>query len=354
MTASTSAASATSASTTASTEGTATDGTDATTVGTMGTTPDPTTGETSGSTGSEGTGTDSDTEGSSSTGAVVPFECDDPANPVQVVGGGAYPTVHEGVFATPPGGTVQICPGTYQEAEAIQIAHDMTIQGAGSSLVTIQSSADYVAAQAAGGAFEVVNADITFEGFSLEGGRYGIYLYWTNTATDELAVIRDVHVSDSITAGLYLYHFALDAADYGVVTVQIEDVVVENIDHEAVPEAAVSIRAIDAEFVDTTIRNNVTEYGALYIDESHVTYTGGAVYSNEATDVGGGAKLDGAGNGPAIAEPTLDVVASDWGAGAAFENQPADVHCSNSSVSGWLGTPVDAHCEYGNPCCVPT
>ncbi len=302
-----------------------------------------------GSSGSGSTGTGSET-GSTSGSSSLPIDCDDGELPVRVDGGGAYSTVSDGVFATPPGGTLWICPGDYDEDESMLIDHDMSIVGAGRSLVSITSSAAFVSGQSAGAAFEVTNASVTFEGFSLSGGRYGISAsYYQNE--ERTTTMRNLRVGDSDDSGVYLY--AGPSIFNGNALAVFEDVIVENVDalEPFAATAAVEIRNVDVTFLDSIIRDNVTETGGLFVDESEVTFEGGRVIRNEAIEAdGGGARI--ASSGPPYS--TFTIIDSDWGEGAALENVPNDVDCGNSSDVGWLGEPANAVCANNNgDCCTP-
>jgi len=291
-------------------------------------------------------GSDTGSSGSTTGGSSLPIDCEDGELPVRVDGGGAYETVSEGVAATAPGGTLWVCPGDYEEDAEIQIERDISIVGAGPALVSIVGTA------AVNRVFFVRDASVTFEGLSISGGFFGINVaYLQNEA--RTTTMRNLRVGENRQAGIYLS--TGPAVDDGAAQAVFEDVVVENVAAQEKPVAiaGVALLNVDATFLDTIIRDNLTRSGGLEIDNSEVTFEGGQVIRNEATfPNGGGARLTS--DAPF---PQFTIVDSDWGEGAAQENIPNDVDCgagANNDI-GWLGSPANAVCATNTgDCCTPT
>ena len=301
------------------------------------------------STGETGDASSTSTGGSGS----LPINCTDGGLPVRVDEGGEYATVSEGVAATPPGGTLWVCPGRYDESEPVEIGHDMSIVGAGRDLVSISSTATF-GPDGAGGAFEVTNTSVTFEGFSLRGGRYGAFVLAYNG--ERVITFRNVRIGNTESSGVLLDRGA--GASHGDSQAVFEDVIVEEVDQTNSPpgeiaRAAVEIRGVQTSFIDTIIRDNLTSYGGLEIFDAEVSFEGGQMIHNEALAEGGG----GAWLSPSSTTfmlRNLTIIDSDWGEGAAMDNAPDDVSCSGNG-DGWLGAPVSAVC--GNlvgSCCIPS
>lgn len=290
-----------------------------------------------------GTDTGSDT-GSTSGGSSVPIDCDDGGLPVRVDGGGGYETVSEGVAAVPPGGTLWVCPGDYEEHATMQIERDISIVGAGPNLVSIVAGAEVERL------FFVRNASVAFEGFSISGALFGIDVSHVENAVGT-TTMRNLRISGSQRAGVYL--FTTTAGNEGTVDAVFEDVIVENVtsaDGQAI--AGVALQSVNATFLNTTIRDNVTRAGGLDVFDSEVTFEGGQVVRNEALfPNGGGARIV-----SDVLFATFTIIDSDWGEGAAEENVPNDVDCgagANNDI-GWLGNPANAVCATDTgDCCTP-
>ncbi len=295
--------------------------------------------ESDGSTSGTGPG-----DGSSSSGGTpFPVDCDDGGLPVRVEGA-EYATVGEGVIATPPGSTLFICPGDYEEAASISIERDLTIFGAGSGAVTIN------AGKGLDRVFLVRNASVTFEGISIVGGGFGIDVGYEENER-RVTVMRDVRVAQSRQAGIFIFG---SMVDFGNAQAVFENVVVEGVAADGEPPAigGVALYNIEATFVDTAIRDNVTRSGGFEVQDSQVDFQGGQVVRNEALfPNGGGVRL--------LTETTarpFTIGESDWGASAEEENTPNDMDCGAGATNdvGWLGNPANAVCGTDvEGCCMP-
>ncbi|MCR9165343.1 MAG: hypothetical protein ACE37F_24055 [Nannocystaceae bacterium] len=303
------------------------------------TTGDASTGETSAEGSSGGASTGSSTGQSS-----LPIDCDDGDLPVRVEGGGSYSEVSAGVAATPPGGTVYICPGEYTEDATMEIDFPISVVGAGPNLVHIETSASFMSGQSDGAGFNAVNSGFTLEGFTLEGGRYGVSVFLYQGPGHEV-VIRDVTFRGSDDAGVYISGGANPPDD---ASATFEGMIVEDV--QGAVDAAVAIRDISSTFVDSIIRDNVTEHGGLYVQDAPVVFEGGQVIRNTATETNGGGAYIQSG----FPYPEFVITGSDWGEGAANENAPNDFDCGNSTDVGWLGAPANATCATNDgDCCTP-
>lgn len=296
--------------------------------------------------GSSGSGSGSGSEsGSSSGGRPFPVDCEDGGLPVRVDGGGEYATVSEGVAAVPPGGTLWICPGEFEETAAIQIERDVDIVGAGPDLVSI------TAATEVDRVFLVRDASVRFEGISIRGAGFGIDVGYVGSQK-RTTTMRDIRVSGSRQAGIFMFR-GPKVAD-GLAQAIFEDVVVENVVSEGEPVAiaGVALYEIEAGFIDTIIRDNVTRSGGLEVEDSEVTFEGGQVIRNEALfPNGGGARLV-----TTNTSRQFTIVDSDWGAGAEQENVPNDMDCGSGANNdvGWLGNAASAVCGTDiDDCCTP-
>lgn len=296
--------------------------------------------------GSTSSGSDSDSDtGSTSGGRSFPVDCEDGGLPVRVDGGGEYATVGEGVAAVPPGGTLWICPGEFEETAAIQIERDINIVGAGPDLVSVSAAIEVDRV------FLVRDASVTLEGFSIRGAGFGVDVGYLESEK-HTTTIRDIRVSGSRQAGIFMFR-GPDVAD-GLARAVFEDVVVENVMSEGEPVAiaGVALYEIEAAFVDTIIRDNLTRSGGLEVEDSEVTFEGGQVIRNEAVfPNGGGVRL--------VTTNTarqFTIIDSDWGVGAKQENVPNDMDCGSGANNdvGWLGSPANAVCATDiDDCCTP-
>ena len=297
-------------------------------------------GDTTGSTSDPGS------EASSTGSAAFPVDCDDGGLPVRVDGGGEYATVNEGVTATPPGGTLWVCPGEYTEAMAIQIQRDVAIVGAGPDVVSInaEDGLDRV--------FLVRNASVTFEGMSIVGAGFGIDVGYEENEP-RVTTMRNLRVAQSRQAGIFIFEgggVELENARAVFEQVTVEEVASDGGTAPAL--GGVALYGVDATFVDTIIRDNVTRSGGLEVQDSRVEFEGGQVVRNEATTPnGGGARLL-----TDAAAQTFTIIDSDWGSGAEEENTPNDMDCGSgvSNDVGWLGNPASAVCGTDvDGCCTP-
>ena len=292
------------------------------------------------------TDTDTDTEGTS-TGGVLPFDCDDGQAPVRVVDGGSYDTLAEGVEAAPPDGVVQVCPGQY--TGNIQLERSVTIHGAGADLVTVDGGAAATFLWTTNQA-----TSVRMEGMTLENGTYGLFVDWPNEANGEPVLeLEDMHITGSQRIGL-----SVQADDYfgtvELVGTTIDDVVGGMSIGSLQVGGAIHLRRITATLTDCVLENNVAQTGGgMFLAGADVTFTGGRVVSNTAVE-GGGASLITTGFPGAPVPATLTIEDSDWGAGAADENQDTDVWCDAvSDAAGFLGSPTNAVCtSNGSPCCL--
>ncbi len=298
--------------------------------------------ESGSSSSASGSGSES---GSTSGGASFPVDCEDGGLSVRVDGGGEYDTVGDGVAATPPGGTVWICPGDFEVTEAIAIERDINIVGAGRELVSI------TAATTVDRVFLVRDASVRFEAFSLSGAGFGIDVGYLESQKNT-TTMRDLRVSGSRQAGIFIVR-GPGVAD-GLAQAVFEDVIVENVvsTGDTVAIAGVALYEIEAAFVDTIIRDNATRSGGLEVQDSEVTFEGGQVIRNTASfPNGGGVRL------VTVETPRLFTITdSDWGAGAKQENVPNDMDCGAGPANdvGWLGNPANAVCGTDlEDCCTP-
>ncbi len=283
--------------------------------------------------------------GSSTGGSSLPIDCNDGELPIRVDGGGGYETVGEGVAAVPPGGTLWICPGDYTLDDTVQIERDVSIVGASSDLVNL------VAAAKVDRVFQVLDASVTFEGFALIGGQFGINVTHTQGGELDTTTMRDVQIRDCQQAGVYLS--TTFSIEDGFGQAVFEDVVVENVASEEVQAiAGVALLNVNATFLDTIIRDNVTRSGGLELLDAEVTFEGGQVIRNEAMfPNGGGARIV-----SDLVSAQFTIVDSDWGEGAEEENLPNDVDCGSGASNdvGWLGSPANAVCATDiKDCCTP-
>lgn len=301
----------------------------ATTAETDATSADSSSGEASGSTTGEST---------------LPIDCGDGDLPVRVDGGGSYATVSAGVAATPPDGTLYICPGEYTEDASMELDFPISVIGAGPNLVHIQTTADFVSSESDGAGFTVINSGISLEGFTLEGGRYGVSISLYQGA-DHAVTIRNVTLRGSDDAAVYLTRGVNDLDN---ISATFESMIVEDV--QGAVDAAVAIREVPATFIDCIIRDNVAEHGGLFVSNAPVVFEGGQVVRNTATDPNGGGAFILA----SFPYPEFVISNSDWGVGEANENAPNDFDCGNSSDIGWLGAPANATCATDNAdCCTP-
>ncbi len=295
--------------------------------------------------GDSSTGSDSGSEGSS-TGGVLPFDCDDGQAPVRVVGGGSYDTISEGVEAAPPDAVVQVCPGQY--TDNVEIERNVTIHGAGADLVTVNGGT--------GPTFRTLNSSVTFlrfEGMTLEAGTRGIAVDWPLAADrDPVLEIDGVHIDGVQGIGLQVL------ADGYLGSVEVLDTSITNTvggtsTQGPLVGGAIYFERVTAQLTDCTIEGNVAETGAMTVWGADVTFTGGRVVSNTAEQGGGAALITRDFPGLPVAG-TLTIENSDWGAGAADENQDTDVDCTSvDDTAGFLGSPANATCSSEvQPCCL--
>lgn len=285
------------------------------------------------STGDRADGESTDTTGDDGGFAIA---CDDVAFPVWVEGGGGYDTVQDAVDAAEPSGTVYVCPGVYEET--IVSRWPITVVGPSPRQVTVQSS------EVTQAVFELV-APATLEGMTISGGRVGVQL---SSITDDLSRLEQLRVEGAQDRGITLLGVESSAA-----RVDLHDVSVGDIADGGLPGAGIFFEDVDAELHDCTISSTSTtqEGGGLYIRDSDVLFMGGAVVSNSAAMGGGGVFLDRTLTG----ESTLQIVGSDWGAGAVDENDRDDALCDGGTSYSFFGADTDAMCTIinGGPpgCC---
>ena len=308
-------------------------------------------GDSGDTTGGNATGSDDETEteesGGLTDGSGLPFDCDDGDLPVRVEGGGSYDTIAAGVEAAPPDGVVVVCPGAYEDN--VSIERSVTIRGAGSELVTVDGGDATI--------FSALSPDVVFlrlEGMTLQDGTRGVAVSWTHDSTgDPTLELDDLHITGTSGLGVQVESNGY----YG--TVDMVDTVIDFTEGGSTTSGplvggAVSLYRVTATVTDCTIENNTAEAGAgLTIRGADVTVIGGRVASNTA-EVGGGAVLYTSGF-PGTAVPgTLTIQNSDWGAGAANENQATDVYCAGADdEAGFLGADATADCSSdGSPCCL--
>lgn len=297
------------------------------------TTAQSTTGPSSGDT-TQGIGSTGDS-GTTTGGAADPFGCDRLEYPVNVVGGGGYDTIGAAVTAAPPDATVQVCPGTY--VENILVERNLTLLGSGVEDTTIDGGG-------VASTLYVDGVDLTLAGFTITNGMAhlnplggagtcggGLAIEYSN---GQLITIDDcVFTNNQASLGAAICadgQTGSDDADLVLTQVMIHD-------NDASANGAgifsfSDLELNDCEIVDNTAGNHG---GGLYLSYGAATVNGGTVRNNVA-DEGGGAYLQ---------NPfTLDVIASDWGEGAALENAPDDVGCYVDSF-GFFGANATFSCS---------
>lgn len=292
----------------ATSEGTATDGTSR--------------GESTGGSSSGGTTQGVDGTGDSGTtstgGDADPFGCDRLEYPVNVVGGGGYDTIVAAVTAAPPDATVQVCPGTY--VENIVIERNLTLRGSGAEVTTID-----------GGGVEstlyVDSVDLTLVDFTITNGMAHLNpLGGAGTCGGGLASEysngQQITIDDCVFTNNQASLGAAICAD-GTTGSNDADVVLNRVmihDNNASANGAGIFSYSDLVLNDCELVDNVAgnHGGGLYLSYGVATVNGGVVRNNVAME-GGGAYLQ--------SPLTLNVTSSDWGEGAALENDPDDVGC---------------------------
>ena len=302
----------------------------------------------------EGEGSSTSGEGSTGADGMVdpgfPVDCD--AFQVWVEGGGGYSTVVDGVDATPPDGTVYICPGTY--AESVDVLRNVTIIGAGQDLVTIEAGPDQ---DAFGDTVASALTDVTIRDLTIAGARYGITMAF-DFADDQVSRVelRNLRVTGTSRSAIRLAGSVTGAYPLDSFQAELVDVTVDGAmsEHNG---AGLYLQGFVTELTDCVIENNTTsaDGGGLYLFGSVVSMVGGSVRSNTAAGRGGGVFIR-------RTESSLNVVDADWGTGQDDENEDEDVACLGNisedlvSSSTWLGDPASALCGWNGEyedCCVP-
>ncbi|MFO7567777.1 MAG: hypothetical protein R6X02_34360 [Enhygromyxa sp.] len=279
------------------------------------------------------------------------FECGDNLDPVIVTlpnnASARYPTIAAGVFASPDGALVQICPGIYDES--VTVEHEITIEGAGPDL-TIWEPAD-------GGALlinsPVVIRDITFTGGT--GANPGGYnatcggaIAFDNPSSYEATLENLVFDSNTANYGGALCIDGGTNASYRPTITIVGCTFINNVS----TQYGGAIHAYGRfHIVDSIITDNVspngggiyTNYGCTEVDSCTITNT--VVMRNEATGLnqhqgGGGVRLGSYNNG----HSKLTVVDSDFGFGAQEENMPDDVRTDSTSY-GFYANGVSFTCD---------
>ncbi|MDC0668029.1 hypothetical protein [Nannocystis radixulma] len=320
---------------------TTTTGDDTTTTGGDTTT---TTGDDTTTTGGDTTTTTGDTtdavsttedDTTTTTGGDDPWDCAG-GQPITVNEQGKYSTLAAAVAAAPPGATITVCPGTYQEG--VVIDRPMTLLGAGQDKTFLDGGGtstpiliDRVSVTIEGFTFRHGEAEHNPLGNSLCGGGLAI----NDSAEPMTVTVKDCTFTDN--HGQFGGAICYDGNS--------------NNDNAELVLESVSITGNSADLngggifsyapttmTDTTIVENTAgnQGGGLYFSYCAVEMDGGAVKLNTA-DEGGGMFLQ--------SPVTVDVTASDWGFGQAQENVPNDVqHYVNEY--GFFGANVSFSCDY--------
>jgi len=306
--------------------------------------------DTDGTAGDDDDDDDDDSSGTGDTGEPEPpaFDCDAGDGPVTVEGGGSYDTIADAVEAAPPDGVVLICPGEYEDNVVIE--RSVTIRGAGSDHVFVDGGAAPI--------FNNFNAQapfLRFEGMTLVGGTRGIRVDWPLAADDDgdpVVEIDDLHITGTEGIGLEV----VSDGYFGTVTVtetRIDHVTGGNSQSGLLVGGGAYLLRVSAELTDTVLENNIAEAGgAMFIAGADVTFTGGRVAGNTANE-GGGAVLSMVGS-PFVQAGRIEIIDSDWGEGAAEENEHTDVWCDGAGDdAGFLGAKTNSMCVANSgPCCL--
>lgn len=285
--------------------------------------------------GVEGSDTTQSGGSSSSGGPADPFGCDRLEYPVNVVGGGGYDTIVAAVTAAPPDATVEVCPGTY--VENVLIERNLTLLGSGAEVTTIDGGS-------LASTLYVEGVNLTLRDFTITHGMAhqnplggagtcggGLAIEYSNgqQITIDDCVFTDNQASLGAAICADGQGGAADA-DLALTRVLIHDNTASS--NGAGVFTYSDLELNDCEIVDNTATN---QGGGLYLSYATVTVTGGVVRNNVA-DEGGGAYLQ--------SPLTLEVTNSDWGEGAALENDPDDVGCYVDSF-GFFGANASFSCS---------
>ncbi len=287
------------------------------------------------STGESATGSTGES-GTTGTGSEVdPFGCDRLEYPVNVVGGGGYDTLAAAVAAAPVDATVEVCPGTY--VENLVIERNLTLRGSGVEVTTIDG----------GGALSTLfvdAVDLTLADFTITNGAAHLNpLGGPGTCGGGLAIEygngQQITIDDCVFTNNEASHGAAICAD-GTNGANDADLVLSRVrihDNIASVNGAGVFSYSDLSLDDCEIVDNVAgnHGGGLYLAYGVATVTGGVVRDNVAME-GGGAYLQ--------SPMTLEVTGSDWGEGAALENDPDDVGCYTDSF-GFFGADATFACS---------
>lgn len=297
-----------------------------------------TTGSTSGSSSGDTTvGTEStgDSGSTSTGGSTDPFGCDRLEYPVNVVGAGGYDTIAAAVAAAPPDATIQVCPGTY--VENLVIERNLTLQGAGAESTTIDGGG-------IASTLYVDGVDLALSGLTITNGvahlnplgggvgPCGGGLSIVDSNGQQITIDDCVFTNNQASNGAAICSDGVTGS--GDADIVLTQVMIHDNDASANGGGIFSYSDVvldDCELVDNTAGNHG---GGLYLSYGAATVNGGIVRNNVAGE-GGGAYLQ--------SPFTLDVIASDWGEGAALENAPDDVGCYVDSF-GFFGANATFSC----------
>jgi hypothetical protein len=321
----------------------ATDGSDGSTTGSMPTTGDSmvsgvTTGEPTGEpTTSDDTtmGVDTTGDDSTSTGGDDPWDCAN-GEPVTVNQRGKYATLAAAVAAAPPGATITVCPGTYQET--VIVDRPLTLLGAGQDKTFLDGGG-------VGTPLLIKQVDVTISGFTFQNGEAehnvlgngvcGGALAIRYSADPMIVAVTDCTFTDN--HGQYGGAICYDGSNNTDTSKLVLDgVTITN--NSADVNGGGIFSYSPTTMTDTTIVENTAggQGGGMYFSYCDSTITGGTVKRNTA-DEGGGMFLQ--------SPVTVDVKDSDWGFGQDQENVPNDVqHFANEY--GFFGADVSFFCEY--------
>jgi predicted outer membrane repeat protein len=279
------------------------------------------------------------------------FDCSEGLDPVIVTlpnnASARYPTIAAGVFASPNGSLVQICPGTYHET--VTVEHNITIQGAGPAL-TIWEPTNAGALMIMSPA---VIRDITFTGGKgMNPSGYNVTcggaMAFENVSSYEATLENLVFEGNTASYGGALCIDGGSNASFRPTVTIVGCTFIDNVATQTggAIHAYGRFHISDSNISDNTAASggglNVN-YGCTDVDSCTITNT--IVKRNTATNPaqhqgGGGLRLGSYTNG----QSKLTVVDSDFGFGAQEENLPDDVRTALESY-GFYGNGVSFTCN---------
>jgi predicted outer membrane repeat protein len=263
------------------------------------------------------------------------WDCAPGQPPFEVDGGGVYDNLSQAVAATPPGGTVRVCPGDH--FANVIVDRPMTLLGQDPETTILdgelQASVLFIDA-----------VDFMIQGFTIRRGKASVALAGDSLPCGGgMAVayrrlpqklsIRDLLFEDNF--GDQGGALCIDGDASAGTDATLESVRFEN-NHASVNGGALLSRT-EVEMIEVDFLENGAGGlgGAMHLTGDFVSLTGGRVHSNFAAAGGGGAYLQ--------HPSSLEIASADWGVGPENENAPSDLACASASIS-WLGNPTDAMC----------